>query len=70
MIRRIFARFSCMLGKHTPRKRSIWHDNIDARSRCLGCGTPLRRDMHGRWHRFDSRRDGNVHRQPHPHFDR
>ncbi len=63
MVQRVF----CVFGRHAPNRRKAWHDSQNMRSKCLGCGSPMLRDLAG-WRPFESS-DNSVHRDPHPRYD-
>jgi len=54
MIRLIRKWTMCAVGRHEPRRRSIWHDGIDQRSRCRNCRRALINDRTKGWRAFDA----------------
>jgi hypothetical protein len=55
----------CQIVRHRVNRRRVWNDQLNFRTSCERCGTPLLRDEHG-WRQFDSERDANVLRDGHP----
>jgi hypothetical protein len=55
----------CSIASHRVNRHRVWHDNLNFRTNCERCGTPLLRDQSG-WREFDMAIDANASRMPHP----
>ena len=62
MVKRLY----CSLAGHRVNRNRVWDDQLNFRTNCERCGTSLLRDNRG-WREFDSARDANLRRDPHPH---
>ncbi|HEY6814713.1 MAG TPA: hypothetical protein VI168_04155 [Croceibacterium sp.] len=54
----------CRFRGHLVARNRVWNDDVDFRTSCARCGTPLVRD--GGWRVFDSERDASTRRAEHP----
>jgi len=57
----VSALFLDMLGN----RKHVWFDELDFRTSCRRCGTPMVRSIHG-WREFDPERDNEAGRIGHP----
>jgi hypothetical protein len=55
----------CRLSSHRINRNRVWFDGIHNRTNCDRCGLPMIRDVTG-WRPFDSDRDADPRREPHP----
>lgn len=62
----MLKRLCCKIVGHRVNRRRVWSDHLNFRTNCERCGAPLLRDNQG-WREFESERDANLSRQPHPH---
>tara|TARA_B100000678_G_scaffold38183_1_gene27894 strand:- start:1422 stop:1670 length:249 start_codon:yes stop_codon:yes gene_type:complete len=58
----------CKVRGHVVNRHRVWHDNLNYRTTCQHCGAALLRTGEG-WRAFDSKKDANVERWPHPDFN-
>ncbi len=59
----------CRLRGHAINRNRVWHDNLNFRTTCQTCGAALLRTGEG-WRLFDSKKDPDPERRPHPNFAR
>jgi hypothetical protein len=62
----VLRKLLCLVARHKVNRRRVWHDELNFRTSCDRCGTPLLKDTQG-WREFDTDRDSNERRGPHPH---
>jgi hypothetical protein len=55
----------CRLTSHKINRSRVWFDSIHYRTNCERCDLPMIRGVTG-WRPFDSERDGDPRREPHP----
>lgn len=66
------ATMICRMAGHRRLRTKVWHDGVDYRAPCARCGTPLVRDVSGKWRPFDWALDappGSQVRSGRPHHD-
>lgn len=44
----------CFFGSHEPDRNRVWHDGLDFRAPCRGCGEPMVKTIETGWRRFDA----------------
>jgi len=61
----VLNRIVCNIFGHRIDRKHVWFDELDFRTSCRRCGTPMVRSIHG-WREFDPERDNEAGRIGHP----
>jgi len=61
----VLKRIICGIFGHRVDRRHVWFDDLDFRTNCRRCATPMVRTLHG-WREFDSDSDHDETRLGHP----
>ena len=60
---------NCNLLGHKVDRHHVWHDGLDHRATCKRCGRPIIKRRQ-EWRLFDTERDTDQRRSPHPRYDK
>jgi hypothetical protein len=65
----VLASLICRVFGHRVDRHRVWNDGVDFRTSCARCGRALLR-AHVGWREFDTERDSDQNREPHPKHDK
>ncbi|KPM18144.1 hypothetical protein AAG593_04465 [Citromicrobium bathyomarinum] len=64
----MLAKALCGLRGHRVDRKRVWNDGLHFRTTCARCACPLINCNHA-WRPFDTEKDADVRRKPHPRYD-